>query len=678
MQHDARDAIRVQDHDDDERDATDRDQPRTEIDPVERNRTHASRREVATEHRAEHPADPAGDRVADGVDRLERVVAPVDDGRVLEREEDPCERRDGSADGEGVELGAEDADPERRGGSLVVAHSDEPSPRARATQVGHDQRRDHEHREAHDQVAVGVVGRADIPTEHLDLADRRDRSEVTGEELVAEDHLLDGEPEPERDDGEVHTPRAQRGDREHHAHEDGEHDPDEECELGGPVLVPDEARREERAESTDRVLRERQLTCVSGQHDDRQDEHADDQRRVHRGRPGRVEREAVQKQQGTDGDDEEPAGHDTGAEVREPLEDVAAQRERLAADHEHDDDHEERQRALEAGRTVLDPERVVQEIGDVTRVGEDFALSDPERDATEQRERERAESADQRDGERRHGHHDREDGQAEAGVGCEQDPGQSRGRAPDRPGDGGEQVRRPAERGHRPLVLRARGDREADRREPRERPQEERRRARDPEQDQAILLDDHASHLAVEAEPVVQRVVVRGEELVDLVEVAVPELLTRESLEDDQHTEGGDEPHERRGGAHEAEDAVLDGDAEQRGQENGDRDRGPDRPSVFFDQREEAEERREHRDRAVREVDDAGAAVDENDALRQQCVCRSRAETEDRELDGLGHDLCSERHAGPPTRSTGRHWRYCVTSIGCLLVTTVLPLKRET
>ena len=53
-------------------------------------------------------------------------IAAVDDGGVLEREQDPGERRDRSPDREGVELGAEDADPERRRGALVVAHRDEP------------------------------------------------------------------------------------------------------------------------------------------------------------------------------------------------------------------------------------------------------------------------------------------------------------------------------------------------------------------------------------------------------------------------------------------------------------------------------------------------------------------------------------------------------------------------
>ena len=68
-----------------------------------------------------------------------------------------------------------------------------------------------------------------------------------------------------------------------------------------------------------------------------------------------------------------------------------------------------------------------------------------------------------------------------------------------------------------------------------------------------------------------------------------------------------------------------------------DRDRRPDRPAVLLDERQEAEERAEHRDGAVREVDDPGAAIDEDDALREQRVRRARAESEDRELNCLGH-----------------------------------------
>ena len=159
----------------------------------------------------------------------------------------------------------------------------------------------------------------------------------------------------------------------------------------------------------------------------------------------------------------------------------------------------------------------------------------------------------------------------------------------------------------------------------------------------------------------------RREELVDLVEVAVPELLTGQPLEHDQHAECRDKSHERRGGAHEAEDAVLDREPQQSGKEYGNGNRCFHRPPVLLDQREEAEERREHRDRAVREVDDPRAAVDEDDALREQRVRRAGAETEDGELDRLGHWPSSARP----------HWRYCVTSTGFLVVTMLLPLKRE-
>ena len=286
-----------------------------------------------------------------------------------------------------------------------------------------------------------MVGRVDVPPEHLDVADRRHRPEVTGEVLVAEHHLLHGEPEPEGDDGEVHATGAECRDGEHGPDEDREGHTGQECELGRPVLLSHQPGRGEGAEPADRVLRERQLPGITGEHDDREDEHPDDQRGVHRGRPLEVEREVVEEQEPTDGDDEEPARHDAAPEVGEALEHMAAQRQRLAAHHEHHDDHEERQRPLETGRAVLDPERVVQERGDVTGVGQDLGLGDPERDATEQRQREGAEPADQRDRERRHRDDDREDGEAQPGVGCEQDAGEA-GRGPaDRPRHRGEEVR---------------------------------------------------------------------------------------------------------------------------------------------------------------------------------------------------------------------------------------------
>src|SRR5207253_9448262 len=102
--------------------------------------------------------------------------------------------------------------------------------------------------------------------------------------------------------------------------------------------------------------------------------------------------------------------------------------------------------------------------------------------------------------------------------------------------------------------------------------------------------------------------------------------------------------------------------------------RGRDGPAVVIDQRQEAEERGEHRDRTVREVDDPRPAVDEHDALREQRVRRARPESENRELDCLSHDSLrwssSRRYEVP-------HLMYCVTSTGVLLVTTFLPSNLE-
>ena len=116
-------------------------------------------------------------------------------------------------------------------------------------------------------------------------------------------------------------------------------------------------------------------------------------------------------------------------------------------------------------------------------------------------------------------------------------------------------------------------------------------------------------------------------------------------------------------------------DPEQRGEQHRDRDRRPDRPAVILDERQEAEERAEHRDGAVREVDDPGPAVDEDDALCEQRVRRTGAESEDRELNCLGHDSAQAVVNAPLTEC--RHLMYCVTSTGVLFVTMFLPSNRE-
>ena len=85
-----------------------------------------------------------------------------------------------------------------------------------------------------------MLRRADVPTEDLDLPDRRDGAEAAGEVLVAEDHLLHRGPQPERDHGEVDAPGPQRRNGERNAHEDREHDAGQKGELRRPVLVSDE------------------------------------------------------------------------------------------------------------------------------------------------------------------------------------------------------------------------------------------------------------------------------------------------------------------------------------------------------------------------------------------------------------------------------------------------------
>ena len=98
---------------------------------------------------------------------------------------------------------------------------------------------------------------------------------------------------------------------------------------------------------------------------------------------------------------------------------------------------------------------------------------------------------------------------------------------------------------------------------PGEGPERDREHDRDAQQDEAVLLDDDAPQLAVEAEPLVQRVVADRQELVDLVELRVPELLPGKPLQHDEDTQRRDQAHEGSGVAHEAQDAVLDRDPEQ-------------------------------------------------------------------------------------------------------------------
>ena len=213
---------------------------------------------------------------------------------------------------------------------------------------------------------------------------------------------------------------------------------------------------------------------------------------------------AFSSDQHPDAHDEEPSGDDSGADVGEPVEDVAAQRQGLAANDQHHDDHQERDGALEPGRAVLDAERVEEPRADVVGVEQHLALGDADAEAADQDERERLESGDERHRERHDRHHDREQRDAEAGVRREEDAGEARERATDAPRDRREHAGRPPQRLGRPLVVGAGGDRQPDLRVARERPEQRGEQDRDAEQDEAVLLHDDLAELATDAEPFVE------------------------------------------------------------------------------------------------------------------------------------------------------------------------------
>ena len=100
----------------------------------------------AAEHRAEHVAEAADDRVAEAVDRREEVELRVRDDLAAEADEDAGDGGQAGGHRERVELDAEHRDAERRGGALVRSHRDEPAAGARSAQVGDEQREEHEAR----------------------------------------------------------------------------------------------------------------------------------------------------------------------------------------------------------------------------------------------------------------------------------------------------------------------------------------------------------------------------------------------------------------------------------------------------------------------------------------------------------------------------------------------------
>src|SRR3546814_2929061 len=92
--------------------------------------------------------------------------------------------------GEGVELDAHHGDAERRGGALVGAHGDQATPGPRPTQVGHQQREQHEGDEAHERPGMGVVEGVDLDAEELHPPDPRATVEGLAQVVLVREHDL--------------------------------------------------------------------------------------------------------------------------------------------------------------------------------------------------------------------------------------------------------------------------------------------------------------------------------------------------------------------------------------------------------------------------------------------------------------------------------------------------------
>ena len=119
-----------------------------------------------------HPGDAADHRVLHEEHRADDAVLPEADVRLPHRQEHTPDGGDGGGEGEGVELGPDDADAERGGGPLVAAHRQQASTDPASADVGHHQPHEHEHHEHEPAVALGVVDGIEVEAEHRDTVDR--------------------------------------------------------------------------------------------------------------------------------------------------------------------------------------------------------------------------------------------------------------------------------------------------------------------------------------------------------------------------------------------------------------------------------------------------------------------------------------------------------------------------
>ena len=577
---------------------------------------------VGGEQRAQHRSGQVAGAADHGqhqhADRRVRPEDRVEEDRAgAEAEQHAAQPGDAGRQREAVQLRLEDVDADGGRSALVGAYGEQPAAGAAAPQVGHRERGDRQERKTHDRVVARVPDGIDRPSEEGQVGGLHPG--VLGVGAVAEDQLVHGEAEAERDDCEVHATGPQRRQAEEEPDGRGDEHTDHQGGLEPPPVRRHQLGRREGADAGQGVLRQRELAGVAGQHhhgeaDDRE-RRADDDGCVPVLR--RTERHPQERGGGDDDDHArpDPAGADPG----EPVGDASAQRQPAAPDDQHHDDHQERHRVGDAG-TVRGLEEVVAPV-------RGQRLRDTEEDAAQQRQRVGLETAQQRGRERADDEDAEGDRRDEAGRGRRhQRPGHGGQATADAPGHGGQQVGRPAESGRGARVLGGRGDRVA----------EPGPGARDGEQEGHHRRDRHQVE-AVAADDDVAR---QGDRLGG--DGRVGDDLLGAELEHDGLAEHGEDAEGRYDARQRARRTQRPHhqEVDRHSQHRTAHDRGGQREegAVAADHLEPVGEvGADEGEAGLGEVDDAGAAVDHHEAEAEQRVDAAGPEAEQREAEQVGH-----------------------------------------
>ncbi len=568
-------------------------------------------RDPGAEQGAGDPAESADDRVHERVERPEDVELGEDDGLGAEGREDPRDAGDRRADGEGVELGRVDADAEARGRAFAGADGDQPPSGPPAAQVRHQDRDRQEGGQRQRRVAGRMPDRADVHPEEARRADV-DAVEATGERAVLQDHGGEHEGEAEGGDGQVDAAGAHgRQGHEQPDRDDGE-DAHGCCQPERPAEPGDELGGEPRPHAGERPLAQRQLPGVAGDDHDGHHQHGHDEQRRQRRDPDRRQHEHQGEQDGGAG--EQPADVDPAeAGSGQPVGQVAAARQRPAPQHDHQDDHQERDGVADAGRG---------------HVAGQLALRDAEAHRPEDREPERREATDQ--GGCQGGHHEQGQGRdLERGDRREQHGGQRGQDAGHRPVDELDHPGGPAEGRRRPAVLGHRGGGEAERRPGVDGLEDGRDGDGQTDQQQPVQADREAAR---------QRDDGRRQGRPDQRGVGAPDE-DGDAVEEREDGQGGDQPGDGRRLAEPAHHQDLDPGADRAAQPEGQGQRDRRRHAVGVAEGVE-EPGRDGPGGTGRQVEDAGRPEHEHHAESHQGVEAARAEAEQ----GEPQDV----HAVPP------------------------------